>query len=259
MEIFGKSIRVTAILIVSLLLVILMIVSFVIYWQMDGSASKLGELFGSLAVGLLVAIIQLVIAWNDYAKNAELRKLELKEILYNRDSRDKYEAYITKSVGQIDVMGVTVSRFFDHFGDLDSNASEEAKTLVFALMRGVRVRILVPFPYKKYLKTEEKINKASNALKKYKKLAAKYDQIELRYFDHFPAHSIFRIDDTCIVGPVFPEVESKYTPALYLKNTSPMAVKYINYFDSEWDDATPVRYAKDKSFSEDTYIPNWDE
>ena len=240
MEIFGKSIRVTAVLIISLLLVILMIVSFVIYWQTDGLDSKLGSLFGGLAVSLFVAIIQLIIAWNDYAKNAELRKLELKEILYNRDSRGKYEAYIKKSVSQIDVMVVTASRFFDHFGDLDNNASEEAKTLVFALMRGVRVRILVPLPDKKYLKSDEKINKASNALEKYRKLSTKYDKIELRYFDHSPAHSIFRIDDTCIVGPVFPEVESKYTPALYLKNTSPMAVKYINYFDSEWEDAKPA-------------------
>ena len=240
MGVFGKSIRVPAILIVSLLLVTLMIVSFVIYWQTDDSASKLGSLLGSLAVSLLVAIIQLVIAWNDYAKNAELRKLELKEILYNRDSRGKYEAYIKKSVSQIDVMGVTASRFFDHFGDLDNTASEEAKPLICALMRGVRVRILVPLPDKKYLKSEENLNKASNALVKYKKLSAMYDNIELRYFDHFPAHSIFRIDDTCIVGPVFPEVESKYTPALYLQNTSPMAVKYINYFDSEWEEAKPV-------------------
>lgn len=240
MDILGKSIRVPAILIISGILVILLIALIIFLWQLEDSNSKLSGFIISLTAGLLIAIVQLGIAWYDYAKNSELRKLELKEILYNRDSRDKYEAYIKKSVSQIDVMGVTASRFFDHFGDLDNNASEEAKTLVFALMRGVRVRILVPLPNIKYLKSEEKINKATNALDKYRKLSAKYDKIELRYFDHFPAHSIFRIDDTCIVGPVFPEVESKYTPALYLKNTSPMAVKYINYFDSEWDDATPA-------------------
>lgn len=240
MDIFGKSIRVPAILIISVILVILLIALIIFLWQLEDPNSKLSGFIISLTAGLLIAIVQLGIAWYDYAKNAELRKLELKEILYNRDSRGKYEAYIKESISQIDVMGVTASRFLDHFGDLDNNASEEAKTLVFALMRGVRVRILVPLPDKKYLKSEEKINKASNALDKYRKLSAKYDKIELRYFDHFPAHSIFRIDDTCIVGPVFPKVESKYTPALYLKNSSPMAQKYINYFDSEWEDATPA-------------------
>ena len=240
MDIFGKSIRVPSILIISVILVIILIVLIILLWQLEDPNSKLSGFIISLTAGLFIAIVQLGIAWYDYAKNSELRKLELKEILYNRDSRDKYEAYIKKSISQIDVMGVTASRFFDHFGDLDNNASEDAKTLVFALMRGVRVRILVPLPDKKYLKSDEKINKATNALDKYRKLSAKYDKIELRYFDHFPAHSIFRIDDTCIVGPVFPDVESKYTPALYLKNSSPMAVKYINYFDSEWDDAIPA-------------------
>lgn len=241
MEIFGKSIRVPAILIISLLLVILIIASFVIYWQTVDSAKNLSGLFGNLAVGLLVAIIQLVIAWKDYAKNSELRKLELIEILYDRDSRNKYETYIANSKRQIDVMGVTANRFFSHFADLDANASVGAKTLIYALDRGVSVRILLPLD--KYLPTEEKKNTAKVVLEKYKDLHKRYDKIELRYFDHSPAHSIFKIDNTCIIGPVFPGVESKYTPALYLMNTSPMALKYINYFESEWEKAKEVDYA----------------
>jgi hypothetical protein len=34
--------------------------------------------------------------------------------------------------------------------------------------------------------------------------------LEVKYFKHVAAHSIFNVDDKCIVGPVFPEVESKY-------------------------------------------------
>ena len=240
MEIFGKNIRVTAILMISGILVIFLIILIVIYLQLDDSNGKLSGFLASLIASLLIAIVQLGIAWFDYAKNSELRKLELKEILYNRDSRVKYKVYIKNAKCQIDVMGVTASRFFDHFGDLDDNASEEAKALIFALERGVRVRILLPSPQEKYLKSEEKMNQAKNALQKYKKLSARYDKIELKYFDHSPAHSIFRIDDSCIIGPVFPEVESKYTPALYLNNTSPMALKYIKYFESEWEKAKPA-------------------
>lgn len=238
MEIFGKNIRVPAILIISGILVILLIALIIFLWQLEDPNSKLSGFIISLTAGLLIAIVQLGIAWYDYAKNAELRKLELKEILYDRDSRNKYETYIKSSKRQIDVMGVTANRFFCHFADLDANASTGAKTLIYALERGVTVRILLPLD--KYLPTEEKKNAAKVVLEKYRALHNRYNKLEMRYFDHTPAHSIFRFDDTCIIGPVFPEVESKYTPALHLMNASPMAVKYINYFDSEWDDATPA-------------------
>lgn len=234
MGVFGKSYG----MFVALLLAALLVVLIVIYWNIDDPSNKFSGLSVSLAASLAVALIQLGLASYEYKHNEELRELELKEILYNRDSRVKYEAYIKKSKRQIDLMGVTASRFFEHFGDLDDNAPEEAKALIYALERGVRVRILLP--HEKYLNSEEKLNKAKNALEKYRKLSARYDKIELKHFDHSPAHSIFRIDDTCIIGPVFPEVESKYTPALHLMNTSPMAIKYINYFDSEWGNAMPA-------------------
>lgn len=238
MNIWGKNIRVPAIMIISVILVILLIVLILVYLHLEDSDGKLSGFMASMIAGLLIAIIQLCIAWYDYNKNTELRKLELKEILYNRDERNKYEAFIKSSKRQIDVMGVTANRFFSHFADLDANASAGAKTLIYALERGVMVRILLPLD--KYLPTKEKKNAAQIVLEKYKKLHERYNKIEMRYFDHSPAHSIFRVDDTCIVGPVFPEVESKYTPALHLLNTSPMAVKYITYFDSEWEEATPV-------------------
>lgn len=234
MDILGKSVRVPTILIISILLVILLGVSLYLYLQLD-SSNKISGLSGNLTIGLAVALIQLGLAYSDYSKNAELRKLELKEILYDRDARDKYEAYIKKSQRQIDVMGVTAARFFSHFAELDENATVNAKALIFALERGVQVRVLLPL--ENYLPNDEKKNDAKIVLEKYKKIAARYDKIVIRYFDHLPAHSIFRIDDTCIVGPVFPDVESKYTPALYLANTSPMAVKYLNYFESEWNQA----------------------
>lgn len=236
MNVLGKSYGI----LVAILLVALLVILIVVYWNIDDPSNKLSGFSVSLAASLAVALIQLGLASYEYKHNEKLRELELKEILYNRDSRVKYEAYIKNSRRQIDIMGVTASRFFEHFGDLDDNASEEAKALIYALERGVRVRILLPLPQENYLNNEEKMIKAKNALEKYRKLSARYDKIELKHFDHSPAHSIFRIDDTCIIGPVFPKVESKYTPALHLMNTSPMAVKYINYFDSEWEEAKPA-------------------
>ena len=77
-------------------------------------------------------------------------------------------------------------------------------------------------------------------MKAKKKELRHYQNLEIRYFSHTAAHSIFRIDDTCIIGPVFPELESKNTPALHVMKSSPMALNYMDYFDSEWEKATPA-------------------
>jgi len=238
MKVFEQKFKIRVSKLILIALCILLIVSIIFYFLIDDPGTMLGAIFGSLIAGIIVAIIQYCIALQDYNQTEKLKELELIEILYNRDTRDRYEAYIKSACSNIDVMGVTASRFFSHFADLDTNASERAKVLLYALEQGVQVRILLPL--EKYLPNEEKKNAARIVKGKFEELANRYDNIKLRYFDHLPAHSIFRIDDTCIVGPVFPEVESKYTPALRLKNTSPVARKYIAYFDSEWENANNI-------------------
>lgn len=238
MKVFELKFKIRVSKLILVALCILLVVSLIVYFLINDPGTMWGAIFGSLIAGIIVAIIQYCIALQDYNQTEKLKELELIEILYNRDTRDRYEAYIKSACSNIDVMGVTASRFFSHFADLDTNASERAKVLLYALEQGVQVRILLPL--EKYLPNEEKKNAARIVKGKFEELASRYDNIKLRYFDHLPAHSIFRIDDTCIVGPVFPEVESKYTPALRLKNTSPVARKYIAYFDSEWENANNV-------------------
>jgi signal transduction histidine kinase len=236
MEIWGMNKRPSSILAISIFLVLLLIFVVVIYLLEDDTASKLSAFTCSLAAGLVVAIIQLIIAWRDYSQNEELRKLQLLEILYDRDSRTKYEAYIRKSKRNIDVMGVTAARFFSHFADTDMAATENAKVLLNAMGRNVKVRILLPSD--QFLPSDTKRQDANRVREQYRKLKESYpDNIEIRYFDHTSAHSIFRIDDTCIIGPVFPRLESKYTPALHVMKSSPMALNYMDYFETEWKDA----------------------
>ena len=236
MKIFGKNKRASSILTFSILLVILLILVVIVYLLEDDTTSKLSAFTCSLAAGLVVAIIQLIIAWRDYSQNEELRKLELLEILFDRDSRTKYETYIKESKRNIDVMGVTAARFFSHFADTDMAATENAKVLLNAMGRNVKVRILLPSD--EFLPNETKRQDANRVRVQYSKLKEKYpDNIEVRYFDHTAAHSIFRIDDTCIIGPVFPRLESKYTPALHVMKSSPMALNYMDYFETEWKGA----------------------
>ena len=234
MDIFGKSVKMTITMIIFIVLIVLLIVTIIIYYRIDNPSNLLGALFGSLAAGLVVAIIQYLIAWQDYIQTEKLKKLKLKEVLYNRAIRSQYEEYIRNTNRVLDLMGVTAVRFFNDFADTSIGAPENAKVLIQALERGVHVRVLLPTD--EFL-PEAKKNDSQKVKNKYKELTQRYQNIEIRYFCHTAAHSIFRIDDTCIIGPVFPLLESRNTPALHLMTSSPMALNYLNYFESEWDQA----------------------
>ena len=93
MEIFGKSVKMTISMIILVVLIVLLIVTMMIYCRMDNPSGLWGALFGSFAAGLIVAIIQYLIAWQDYIQTEKLKKLKLKEVLYNRTTRSQYEEY----------------------------------------------------------------------------------------------------------------------------------------------------------------------
>ncbi len=234
MEIFKKSFKISASIIIAVVLIVLLICSLIVYWRMNGPNGKWGVLIGGLASGLIVAIIQYFIAWQDFKETEKVKKLKLVEVLYNRSSRNQYEEFIKNTNRCLDVMGVTAIRFFNDFADTSKDAPNNATVLLDALNRGVKVRVLLPSDC--YLPDSKKAD-AEKVKNKYEKLKDKSTNIEIKFFDHTPAHSIFRMDDTCIVGPVFPELESRNTPALHLMSSSPFASKYIDYFETEWGKA----------------------
>jgi len=233
MKVFNTNIRIKLTVIVFFFLLTSTI--FVGIWFWNTNNIKVGVILGSICSGLIVAIVQFFISWQDYKQTEKLKELELIEVLYNRDDRTLYEDYIKNSKRKISMMGVTAIRFFNDFADESKNATPNAKVLLHALQRGVHVRILLPeldfVDDSKKQDVQKVIIQAKKILKNFP------DSFELRHFRHVPAHSIFCIDDKCIVGPVFPELESKYTPALFLKNTSPIADKYLKYFEKEWINA----------------------
>lgn len=234
MNIFKKNIKIRATAIIIVCLLLLTIVVFI--WYAKTNDPKLSAILGSLFAGLIVAIIQFIIAWQDYAQTDKLKELELIKILYDRDNRTFYEEYIEQSKRKIDMMGVTASRFFNDFADDSPNATSNAKVLIDALKRKVEVRILLP---DSEFVDDNKKQDVVKVISHVKALKDTYPNcsLEVKYFKHVAAHSIFNVDDKCIVGPVFPELESKYTPALFLRNASPMAHNYLTYFEYEWSRA----------------------
>ncbi len=234
MVIFGKSVKMTISMIILVVLIVLLIVTMIIYCRMDNPSGLWGALFGSLAAGLIVAIIQYLIALQDYIQTEKLKKIKLIEVLYNRATRSQYEEYIRNTNRILDLMGVTAVRFFNDFADTSVGAPDNATVLLQALERGVHVRVLLPTD--EFLPEAKRIDSAK-VKTKYMELTQRYQNIEIRYFGHTAAHSIFRIDDSCIIGPVFPLLESRNTPALHLMTSSPMALNYLDYFESEWNQA----------------------
>ena len=195
-------------------------------------------MFASLIAGLFVAVIQFILAWNSYRANEKINTLKIKDVLLNRDNREFYENYIKEAEESILMMGVTGSRFMDHFANTDPNADQRAKVLIKRLKAGVNVKILVPLS--NHLDGDDK-KKAEMVESKYKDLESEYPNFECRYFNHQPTHSVFKVDNECIVGPVFPGVSSKYTPAIYLKSTSSYAKKYLDYFNAEWKESNVIK------------------
>ena len=231
-EIFSKKIKLNVLTII--VLGILVIICVCWKWYTMNITSPVGAILSSIIAGLIVALIQLCLSWWDYQMMQKIEKLRLIEILYDRDNRTYYANLIDKSRREIRVMGTTARRFFEHFADMTTGARPNAQVLISALNRGVKVKLLLPS--KDYI--------AFNKIADYKQVSEtlntikqKYPhaEIEIRYFDHIPAHSIFMVDSECIVGPVFENVESKNTPALHLKNESPFAEKYVAYFEQEWN------------------------
>jgi len=234
MNIFKTNIKIRATFIIIVCLLLATIAVLIWYWNIDDI--KISTILGSIFAGLIVAIIQFVIAWQDYKQTEKLKELKLIQILYTRSDRTFYEEYIKQSKRKINMMGVTAIRFFNDFADDSPNATSNAKVLLDALRRRVDVKILLPDADFVDENKKQDVGKVKQHVTNIKNKYPNY-LLVVKYFKHVPAHSIFNVDDKCIVGPVFPELESKYTPALFLRNSSPIADKYLTYFENEWTKA----------------------
>jgi len=235
MEVFNKVISMRLIKIILLSLILIVIILCIIFSNTDSSTNpKTFNILSGLITGLLVAIFQVFLSWYEHKKIEKLEAMKILDVMVHRDSRSFYENLIRKSKSEISIMGVTASRFMEHFADANSGR-DEAKVLLAALLRGVQVKLLLPEP--QYLNENDRMIAEIKLKPAFVALKAGNSNFEFRYFKHAPAHSIFIVDNQCILGPVFPLLSSKDTPAIYLNNDSPFAEKYLEYFSKEWTNA----------------------
>ena len=239
MKVFEQKFKIRVSKLILIALICLLIIAVIIYFLINDPGTMWGAIFGSMIAGIIVAIIQYCIAWQDYNQTEKLKELKLVEVLYNRRTKEQYGEYIKSATRTLDVMGSTAVRLFRDFADTTKGAPENSRVLLLAMDRGVKVRILLPS--EEFLPNDEKRQDAKEV--KARRNEINHENLEIRYFEHKAAHSIFRIDDTCIIGPIFPDIESRNTPALHVMSSSPMAINYLDYFDSEWDQAKEAEHA----------------
>lgn len=204
------------------------------YYYKGASATKSTALFGGFVTGLILVTIQFLFNWAEYKSISKMQAWGIKDMLLHRDDREFYQRLIKQASRRIDVMGVTASRFIAHFADQQGNRPE-TKVLLEALSRGVQVRILVPA--EGYLHSEAERVMAITTTSEFEHLARAYENFHYNYFNHEPMHSIVVVDDIAILGPVFPGMPSRHTPAIFITTESEYTRKYLDYFEREWGES----------------------
>ncbi len=200
------------------------------FWG-EESSSKIAPLLGGIATGLFLVIIQFMFSWEEHIERDRLRLLGLKNVLENKRDRAYYGRLIKKANRNIDLMGKTGSHFLEDFAD-QNGTHPEAKVLLDALGRGVRVRFLLPNPSQL---SERKRTQSNHTAERLKELQNSHSGFSYRYFNHSEGHSIFVADNDVIIGPFFPDLESMNTPALHVRHDAILTERYLEYFKEEWD------------------------
>lgn len=223
--------------------IVLILISFIIalsFWFNSSAATddKLNAILSGLITGFVALLLQLWFSWVEQNKLKKFDELKIINILATRDDPEYYRPLIKSAKRDVMVLGVTCLRFLQDFAEDETGAPNKNKILLKSLdKKKIKVKLLVAD--EAVLDNEDDKAKAKTAQPRLERLRQKYpNQFFYSYYKHRPAHSVMVIDDESIVGPIFPEVSSKYSPAIHLKNDSKFVEHYREYFDKEWDECS---------------------
>ena len=221
--------------------IVLILISFIIalsFWFNSSAANdnKLNAILSGLITGFIALLLQLWFSWVEQNKLKKFDELRIIDILAARDDPEYYRPLIKSAKRDVMVLGVTCLRFLHDFADDETSAPNKNKVLLKLLdKKKLKVKLLVAD--ETALDNEEDVAKAKAAQPRLERLHIKYpNHFFFSYYKHRPTHSVMVIDDECIVGPIFPGVSSKYSPAIRLKKDSKFVEHYREYFDKEWDE-----------------------
>lgn len=220
--------------------ILILIIAILLYWFIytPDNNQKLSAILSGLITGFIAMVVQLLFAWEEQTKLKKYDELKIINILATRDNPEYYRPLIKNAKREIKILGVTCLRFLEDFVNDEPSAPENNKVLLEALRKKeIVVKILIADVND--LDNQADKNKFYAAIPRLERLKKSFpQQIFYFYYNHKPTHSIMIIDDQSIVGPIFPGVSSKFSPAIHLKNDSKFVEHYREYFNKEWAECT---------------------
>lgn len=235
-SIFNKKMNISLFALIIIILVIIVAVISTFYILIDPSEyEKSSVIVGSLLTGIILLGVQMLLSKYEFDKIETLNSFGVLDVIKTRKDKNYYASYIDSSETEIDILGVTASRLLEDFA---SDQDPESTNLINALKRGVKVRIL--------LCSENNLSGSdlSNFQNITKRIATtligEYEDFKLRTYDSLPSHSVFRVDNKCIAGPIFSHVDSKNSPGILMKGSSKYVMPYLKNFEKMWEDSTEL-------------------
>jgi hypothetical protein len=222
---------------------VLLIVTIAIYYAAVPIGTmwlgKDGHLF-NLSLGLISGLVVLLFQFAvDNLRDKELEELQetkIVRVLRTRDDEDYYRNILKKTRTSVSLMGVTGSRFLEHFADTE-HPDEKKRVLIKLITERVKIRFLLASEQNLSSTNKANFNKTKSLLKNLL-TATNANAFEVRYYQHDPIISMVIADEDCLVGPVFPETSSKHTTTIHAKSNGNWAEGHIKYFEDEWIKAT---------------------
>lgn len=195
----------------------------------------LGPIFSGLLTGLLVAFVQYLLSWHDHGEAEAIQRLGIRRIVPHRDDKGFYRGLLEQSRDEVLLLGNTASRFLE---DFCHSSRADSCALLRALERGVRVRFLLP--ESQHLSAKDRARGKQAQARMLELQGAYPEKFQVRLFGHPSAHSIMKVDSQCLVGPLFPDVASKDSPAILASADSLLLLEYLKYFEREWSSGRPL-------------------
>jgi hypothetical protein len=206
-----------------------------LYWSEHITDQKVLAIISGLLTGLVVAVFQVALSVREMRQLDKFKSLGIVDVIATRDDEEYYRKLVQDAQDEIRIQGVTCRRFLNDFANLELSAPKKNRVLQGKLAEGLKVKILIAHP--QFLEGDES-KRSQQAQQHLKTLSEKYQNLSFGLYQHAPTHSIFTIDDHCIVGPSFPGVSSQFSPAIHLKREGRLASRYMEYFEQEWTRCT---------------------
>ena len=196
---------------------------------------KWAMLISGIISGLIAVIVTLCLSYYEFKKIERFRQLGVIDILPERTDKKYYEEIIRDAKTSIQVMGTSCTRFLEDF----ANQNRQDHVLIDAMNSNGSLNVQILVPDKDNMDDDSKKNFESQSVRHIiENLKEKYtNRLTIRRFNFRASNSLVRVDNHLIVGPVFPKVDSRHTPAIHLNTSSKYAKKYIQYYETVWNDS----------------------